>query len=155
MIGELQGEFEDLDNKNLKKNIQKCQSQISRSTKDHFAGENEVCEISQTHKKGCEITSQQKADFAALQSRLSACDAQLPTCSKYRETSRGNPQHCTKRLRNHLATKGWFRSVVQNSSFSLEWSACNGCNSFISIRITYRLKNWIVDFLSFETTYSM
>ena len=39
MIGELQGEFGDLDIKNLKQNIQKCRSQISGSTKDHFAGE--------------------------------------------------------------------------------------------------------------------
>nr|CAN75053.1 hypothetical protein VITISV_018212 [Vitis vinifera] len=77
--GGLQGEFGDLDNKNLKKNISKCRSQISGSTKDHFAGENEVCEISQTHKKGCEITSQQKADFAALRSWLSACSVRLPT----------------------------------------------------------------------------
>ena len=38
--------------KYLTKNISKCRSQISGSTKDHFAGENEVCEISQTHKKG-------------------------------------------------------------------------------------------------------
>ena len=56
-----------------------CRSQISGSTKDQFAGENEVCEISQTHKKGCEITSQQKADFAALRSWLSACGVRLPT----------------------------------------------------------------------------
>ena len=42
-----------------------CRSQISRSTKDQFAGENEVCKISQTHKKGCKITLQQKTDFAA------------------------------------------------------------------------------------------
>nr|CAN69045.1 hypothetical protein VITISV_022343 [Vitis vinifera] len=34
------GEFGDLDNKNLKKNISKCRLQISGSTKDHFAGEN-------------------------------------------------------------------------------------------------------------------
>nr|CAN65073.1 hypothetical protein VITISV_032899 [Vitis vinifera] len=100
------GENGDLDIKNLKKNIQKCRSQISGSTKDHFAGENEVCEISQTHKKGCEITSQQKADFAALRSWLSACGVRLPTCHNYRETSGGNPQHCAKRLRNHFATKG-------------------------------------------------
>ena len=57
MIGGLQGEFGDLDSKTLKKNISKCRSQISGSTKDHFIGETEVCEISQTHKKGCEITS--------------------------------------------------------------------------------------------------
>ncbi|KAL6337965.1 hypothetical protein AAG906_005934 [Vitis piasezkii] len=40
--------------------------QISGRTKDHFASENDVCEISQTHKKGYEITSQQKANLAAL-----------------------------------------------------------------------------------------
>ena len=66
-----------------------CRSQISGRTKDQFAGENEVCEISQTHKKGCEITSQQKADFAALRSWLSACDVRLPPCRIYRETSGG------------------------------------------------------------------
>ena len=79
IIGGLQGEFGDLNNKNLKKNISKCWSQISGSTNDHFAGENEVCEILHTHKKGCEITSQQKADFTALRSWLSACGVQLPT----------------------------------------------------------------------------
>ena len=52
MIGGLQGEFEDLDIKYLKQKISKCRLQISGSTKDPFAGENEVCEISQTHKKG-------------------------------------------------------------------------------------------------------
>ena len=56
-----------------------CRSQISGSTKDQVAGENEVCEISQTHKKGCEIASQQKADFAVLRSWLLACGVRLPT----------------------------------------------------------------------------
>ena len=79
MVGGLQGENGDLDIKNLKQNIQKCRLQILGSTKDHFAGENEVCEILQTHKKGCEITSQQKADFAALRSWLSTCGVRLPT----------------------------------------------------------------------------
>ncbi|RVW86174.1 Retrovirus-related Pol polyprotein from transposon 17.6 [Vitis vinifera] len=37
-------------------------------------GANEVCEISQMHKKGCKITSQKTADFATLRSGLSACD---------------------------------------------------------------------------------
>ena len=66
MVGGLQGEEWKFIQTYLKKNISKCRSQISGSTKDHFAGENEVCKISQMHKKGCEITSQQKADFAAL-----------------------------------------------------------------------------------------
>ena len=69
-----------------------CRSQISGSTKDQFAGENEVCKISQTHKKGLRnhfaakgwfrskrLISQQKADFAALRSWLSACGVQLTT----------------------------------------------------------------------------
>ena len=79
MVGGLQGEEWKFIQKYLKKNIQTCWSQISGSTKDHFAGEKEVCEISQMHKKGCEITSQQKADFAALRSGLSACGVRLPT----------------------------------------------------------------------------
>ena len=60
MVGGLQGEEWKFIQKYLKKNIQKCRWQISGSIKDHFAGENGVCEISQTLKKGCEITSQQK-----------------------------------------------------------------------------------------------
>ena len=70
MVGGLQGEEWKFIQKYLKKNIQKSRWQISGSTKDHFAGENEVCEISQTHKKGCEITSQQKAILAGLRSWL-------------------------------------------------------------------------------------
>ena len=72
MVGGLQGEEWKFIQKYLKKNIPKCRSQISGSTKDHFAGENEVCEISQTHKKGCEITSQQKVILAGLRSWLSS-----------------------------------------------------------------------------------
>ena len=56
--------------KYMKKNIQKSRWQISRSIKDHFAGENGVCEISQVLKKGCEITSQQQAILAGLRSWL-------------------------------------------------------------------------------------
>ena len=106
MVGGLQGEEWKFIQKYLKKRSKRVGAQISGSTKDHFAGENEVCEISQTHKKGCEITSQQKADFAMLRSWLSACGVRLPTCRSYQETSGGNPQHCAKRLRNHFATKG-------------------------------------------------
>ena len=65
--------------KYLKKRSKRVDAQISGSTKDHFVGENEVYEISQMHKKGCEITSQQKADFAALRSWLSACGIRLPS----------------------------------------------------------------------------
>ena len=110
MVDGLQGEFGDLDIKYLKQKISKCRSQISGSTKDHFAGENEVCEISQTHKKGCEITSQQKGDSATL------CKM-LPS-----------------------AWSDWLAMAV-TSSFQLQ--------------IAHRLKNWIVDFLSFKMVYSM
>ena len=46
MVGGLQGEEWKFIQKYMKKNIQKCRSQILGSTKDIFAGENEVCEIS-------------------------------------------------------------------------------------------------------------
>ena len=51
MVGGLQGEEWKFIQKYLKKNIPKCRSQISGSTKDHFVRENGVCEISQTLKK--------------------------------------------------------------------------------------------------------
>ena len=96
MVGGLQGEEWKFIQKYLKKISKRVGAQISGSTKDHFAGENKVCEVSQTYKKGCEITSQQKADFAALRSWLSACGVWLPTCHIYRETSRGIPQQDRK-----------------------------------------------------------
>ena len=79
MVSGLQGEKWKFIQKYMKKNIQNFRSQISGSTKDHFAGENEVCEISQMHKKGCEITSQQMANFAMLRSGLLVCGIQLPS----------------------------------------------------------------------------
>ena len=45
---------------------------------------------------------------------------------------KGNPKHCAKRLRNHSATKGWFRNTLLNPSFSLEHSSSKGCNFLIS-----------------------
>ena len=79
MVGGLQGEEWKFIQKYLKKISKRVGAQISGSTKDHFAGENEVCEISQMHTKGCKITSQQTADFATLRSGLSACGIQLPS----------------------------------------------------------------------------
>ena len=108
--------------KYLKQNIPMCWSQISGSTKDHFARENDVCEISQTYKKGCEITSQQKVILAGLRSWLSSWGSQLPTCRIYLVTSGGNPPHCTKRLRNHFATKGWFRNTFAKCFLQLRVS---------------------------------
>ena len=67
-------------------------------------------EIHHTVQKGCEITSQQKGDFATL------CKM-LPS-----------------------ARSDWL-VMAATSSFQL--------------RITHRLKHWIVDFLSFEMVYSM
>ena len=72
MVGGLQGEEWKFIQKYLKKRSKRVGAQISGSTKDHFAGENEVCEISHMHTKGCEITSQQKANLAVLRSWLSA-----------------------------------------------------------------------------------
>ena len=51
MVGGLEGEEWKFIQKYLKKRSKRVGAQISGSTKDHFAGENEVCEISQTHKR--------------------------------------------------------------------------------------------------------
>ena len=51
MVGGLQGEEWKFIQKYLKKRSKRVGAQISGRTKDHFAGENEVCEISQTHKR--------------------------------------------------------------------------------------------------------
>ena len=133
-----------------------CQSQISGSTKDHFTGENEVCEISQTHKKGCKIASQQKADFAALRSWLSACGVRLATCCKYRETSGRIPQHCAKNGCEIISQqKGDFITLCK--ILPSAWSDCLAMvvTPSFQLWIVHRLKHWIVDFLSFKTTYSM
>nr|CAN67187.1 hypothetical protein VITISV_014195 [Vitis vinifera] len=67
-------------------------------------------EIHPIVQKGCEITSQQKGDFATL-------------CK--------------------MLPSAWS-----------DWLAMTTTSSF-QLRIAHRLKHWIVDFLSFETTYSM
>nr|CAN64114.1 hypothetical protein VITISV_008524 [Vitis vinifera] len=151
----IQGENGDLDIKNLKQNIQKCRSQILGSTKDHFASENEVCEISQTHKKGCEITFQQKADFAALRSWLSACGVRLPTCHKYRENFKRNSTALCK-----MAAKSFRSKRVISQPCKILPSAWSdrlpmAVTPSFQLRIVYCLKHWIVEFLSFEMTYSL
>ena len=102
MVGGLQGEEWKFIQKYLKKNIQKFRSQISGSTRNHFARENGVCEISQTLMKGCEIILQQHAIFAGLRSWLSSCGVWLPS---RRETSREN-QSTVQKGCEILATKG-------------------------------------------------
>nr|CAN62531.1 hypothetical protein VITISV_029282 [Vitis vinifera] len=67
-------------------------------------------EIHPTVQKGCEITSQQKGDFAAL-------------CK--------------------MLPSAWS-----------DWLAMAATSSF-QLRIAHRLKNWIVDFLSFEMVYNV
>ena len=46
MVGGLQGEEWKFIQKYLKKRSKRVGAQVSGSTKDHFPGENEVCEIS-------------------------------------------------------------------------------------------------------------
>nr|CAN80601.1 hypothetical protein VITISV_029692 [Vitis vinifera] len=78
LIGGLQGENWDLDNKYLKQNIKKRWSQISGSTQENFAGAQNGCEISQMNKMAAKsfrsrrLISQPKADFAALRNWPSA-----------------------------------------------------------------------------------
>ena len=107
------------------------------------------------HKKGCEITSQQKADFTALRSWISACGGRLPTCiniGKLQEEFHSTVQNGCEIISQQngdfamlckilpLAWSDWLAMAVTPSS---------------QLRIVHRLKHWIVDFLSFKKTYSM
>ena len=97
-----------------------CRSQISRSTKDQFAGENEVCEISKMYKKGYKITSKQKADFAAaakLAFSLRCLASNVSQISgKLQEEFHNTVQNGYEIISQQ---KGDF-AAVQNSSFNLE-----------------------------------
>ena len=79
--------------------------------------------------------------------------------SKCRSGSfRRTPRHCSKWLRNFCSKRITFShpkadfAVVHHSAFTLEWSYVSP--SF-QLWITHHFNHWIVDFLSFETTYSM
>ena len=105
--------------------------------------------------EGCEIISQQHAIFAGLRSWLPAWGSQLPSRGICRATSEGKTPYCTKRLRNHFATKWWFPALWKMlPSTGSNWLAKAATSSF-QLRIVYRLKHWIFDFLSFEMVYTM
>ena len=62
--------------------------------------------------------------------------------------------HCAKWLRNFCSKRTTFSqpkadfAAVQHFAFSLEWSACNGCNSFVSTlnRVPFEaLDCWLPD----------
>ena len=106
MIGELQGEFEDLDINYLKqKNLKKCRLQISGS----FRRISQPCKLAVKFRSIKDTISQPKADFTTLRNWPLAWSDRLP--------------------------------MAVTPSFQL-W-------------IIHRLKSWIANFPSFETTYSM
>ena len=102
MVGGLQGEEWKFIQKYLKKNIPKCRSQISGSTKDHFAGEKWCLRDFADTQEGCEIFSHQQAGSAPLRSWLSSCGVWLPS---RRETLR-EIQSTVQKGCEILATKG-------------------------------------------------
>ena len=75
MIGELQGEFEDLDIKYLKqKNLKKCRLQISGS----FRRISQPCKMAVKFRSIKDTISQPKADFTTLRNLPSTWSDQLP-----------------------------------------------------------------------------
>ena len=103
MVGGLQGEEWKFIQKYLKKNIQNCRSQISGSSRNHFARENGVCEISQTLKRAAKY-------FRINKLFLQGCEVgfQLAVFGFQRVANIGKLQeefHSTV-LRNHFAAKG-------------------------------------------------
>ena len=65
--------------KYLKKNIQSVGRKYREALRTISQVKMRSARFRRRTKKGCEITSQQKADFAALRSWLSSCGVRLPT----------------------------------------------------------------------------
>ena len=96
--------------------------------------------------------SQQKADFAALRSGLSACGVQLQRDGKLQGEIHNTVQKGCEIISQQ---KGDFATLCK--ILPTTWSnrlAMLVTPSF-QLRIAHYLKHWIVDFLSFETKYSM
>ena len=91
MVGGLQGEEWKFIQKYLKKNIQKSRWQISGSTKDHFAGENGVCEISQTLKRATKYFRNNKLNSQGCEIGFHLEVLSVPACGMYRVASGGIP----------------------------------------------------------------
>ena len=102
MSGWIQGENGNYTKISEEKYPPKCRSQISGSTKDHFAGENEVCEISQTSKRAAKLLRSKRLVPHRCEVGFQLAVFGFQRVGKYRETSRGIPQHCAKWLWNHF-----------------------------------------------------
>nr|CAN75665.1 hypothetical protein VITISV_016770 [Vitis vinifera] len=77
--------------KYLKKNIQKSRWQISGSIKDHFAGENGVCEISQTLKRAAKYFRNNKLNSQGCEIGFLLEVLSVPACGMYRVALGGIP----------------------------------------------------------------
>ncbi|KAL6311235.1 hypothetical protein AAG906_000551 [Vitis piasezkii] len=108
-------------------------------------------EISQTKRVANHFAA--KVDFAlklAFSLRCSASNmSQLS--GKFRRKSTA----CAKRLRNHFATKSDFATLCKILPSAWSDRLAMAVTPSFQLRITYRLKHWILDFLSFEMVYSM
>ena len=102
--------------------------------------------------KGCEITSQQTTDFATLRSGLSTCGIRLPS---WRETTGENHSIVQKGCEIISQQKGDFTTLCKILPSAWSDRLAMGVTPSFQLRIVYCLKHWIIDFLSFETTYRM
>ncbi|WJZ89323.1 hypothetical protein VitviT2T_008549 [Vitis vinifera] len=129
--------------------------QISGCFRNHFARENGVCEISQTLKRGCEIFRNNM-----LSSQGCEVGFHLEVPSFPLAVYVGHLQeeiHPTVQKGSGITSqqKGDFAALCKMlSSARSDWLAMAATSSF-QLRIAHRLKQWIIDFLSFEMVYSM
>nr|CAN67173.1 hypothetical protein VITISV_017680 [Vitis vinifera] len=128
---------------------------ISGCSRNHFARENGVCEISQTLKRtaksfrnnmlssqGCEVGFHLEVPSFPLAVYVGHLQEEIhPTVQKGCEIT--------------SQQKGDFATLCKMlPSARSDWLAMAATSSF-QLRIAHRLKQWIVDFLSFEMVYSM
>ena len=103
--------------------------------------------------EGCEIISQQHAIFVGLRSWLEV--PSFPLTVYIGQLQEGIHNTVQKGCEIIPQQKGDFAALCKMlPSARSDWLAMAATSSF-QLRIAHRLKNWIVDFLSFEMVYSM
>ena len=88
-------------------------------------------------------------DIKYLKQKISKCRSQIS--GSFRRT----PVHCAKWLRKFRSKRIRFSQPCKNLPSAWSDLLAMAITPLFQLRIVHHLKNWIVDFLSFETTYSM
>nr|CAN64931.1 hypothetical protein VITISV_003832 [Vitis vinifera] len=129
--------------------------QISGGSRNHFARENGVCEISQTLKRAAKSFRNDMLSSQGCKFGFHLEVPSFPLAVYVGQLQKEIHPTIQKGCGITSQQKGDFAALCKMlPSARSDWLAMAATSSF-QLRITHRLKHWIVDFLSFEMVYSM